>query len=132
MLSRGLSILGVLLLALTLADAGLVVALELVASPVAASPTRAVSLGLAGNRAGQSFCDQHRRLFAPAGPAGNDRPVSVGAVTTMSSDGFSSPPSAVQTSANERSSGGGNATVIGTGRPRAASDPVSTSVGSAS
>ena len=58
--------------------------------------------------------------FPPAGAAGNDRPVSVGAVTTMSSDGFSSPPSAVQTSAKDRSSGGGNATLTGTGSPSSA------------
>jgi len=58
--------------------------------------------------------------------------VSVGALTTTSSDGFSSPPRADQTSANERSSGGGKATVIGTGNPISASGPVTRSVGIAS
>ena len=43
------------------------------------------------------------------GPAAATRPASNGAVTTRSSDGFSSPPSADQTSASERSLGGGSA-----------------------
>src|SRR5262249_40406756 len=70
--------------------------------------------------------------FSTGGPAGSESPASTGAVTTTSRDGFSSPPSAVHTSANERSSGGGSATLTGTGKPSAASDPVRTSVGSAS
>ena len=43
-----------------------------------------------------------------------DEPGATGAVTTRSSDGFSSPPSDDHTSANARSSGGGRATVSGT------------------
>ena len=41
--------------------------------------------------------------------------VSSGAVTTRSSDGFSSPPSADQTSAMDRSAGGGSAMVVSSG-----------------
>ena len=44
-------------------------------------------------------------------------PVSTGATTTMSSEGFSSPPSADHTSAKARSSGGGSPTVTGTDEP---------------
>src|SRR5205085_8115344 len=54
-------------------------------------------------------------------PVSGRWPVSVGAVTTTSSEGFSSRPSADHTSANARSSGGGNPIVIGTGRPTSAS-----------
>ena len=66
------------------------------------------------------------------GPVWNCCPVSIGTITTRSIDGFSSPPNADQTSAKARSSGGGSAMVIGTGRPSSVSGPVSTLSGSAS
>ena len=50
---------------------------------------------------------------APAFPASYTACESTGAVITRSSDGFSSPPSADQTSESARSSGGGRATVTG-------------------
>ena len=54
---------------------------------------------------------------------------SMGAVTTRSSDGFSSPPSADQTSAMDRSEGGGSAMVVSSGSDVSSSDPVRTSAG---
>ena len=50
----------------------------------------------------------------------------------MSSEGFRSPPRAVHTSADDRSSGGGNATASGTGSFSAANCPVSSAGGSVS
>ena len=51
------------------------------------------------------------------GPTSNCWPVLMGAVTTMSSEGFSSPPNADHTSANARSSGGGKTHGQGYGEP---------------
>ena len=56
------------------------------------------------------------------------RPGSMGAVTVRSSDGLSSPPSAVHTSDTGRSSGGGMPMATTTGR-RPSRGPVSTSEG---
>ena len=56
--------------------------------------------------------------------------MSSGAVTTRSSEGLSSPPSADQTSAMDRSAGGGRAMVVSSGNEVSSSDPASTSAGS--
>ena len=84
-------------------------------------PRRRPPLFAAGARLARRACaaaPPPRTSCGPSstgGPNAISRPRSNGAITTRSSDGFSSPPSADHTSDRARSSGGGRAQVYGIG-----------------